>query len=509
MPAMIRRFVLLVLFLVGTQAVVRQAWALGQESFGPAGEHVQTSPEWPDGVEPLLRHPSRVYWNWVNGNEHAYFDGGIDTVNELLELFGLVDLPQHNVVLLPGRPSAQSFHGQKVPYTVELELPGGIYLHHIRQFAQTGLYSDRPRLIVHVDSALVENLDELRVSDKVMLHPSAHRVDDALKHVSATDRSLRGRAISILGEIGESPPAVVDALEDAAKDPDDEYIRNTARSALEQLAAANDPDARALRERLSTYLEDHPRRARTLEPDALLAALRAVDLEYAEGFTARGTLVRPGASEPHPFVAWTITMGNDRLVLQQRAVEDDEHRPTPGQIENTIYVGPRRMATIQRHRVRSEGDLIDTKPFISFEPVGSTYDLLIGRLLWPLGRGFSRRIDRITQITQEADGTLAVTAASDEGNLMARWELRIDPASDYLVRAAQGFRKDDAQPTYAIDTAGVLSAADRSTAHTARWIEGEAADPLSIAVNSLSATADMELIRQTEELLKGEAGGRQ
>ena len=41
------------------------------------------------------------------------------------------------------------------------------------------------------------------------------------------------------------------------------------------------------------------------------------------------------------------------------------------------------------------------------------------------------------------------------------------------------------------------------------WIEGEAAVPLSIAVNSLSATADMQLIRQTEELLKGEAGGRQ
>ncbi|MBN1853955.1 MAG: hypothetical protein JW829_14585, partial [Pirellulales bacterium] len=116
-------------------------WGMGEESFGPAGEHISRSGDWPKGVEAVLRHPSRVYWNWVNGNEHAYYDGDITAINELVDLFSQVDIKVRHVVVRPGRPSARSFHGKLTPYTVEFELPSGIYLHHIHELAATGLYS--------------------------------------------------------------------------------------------------------------------------------------------------------------------------------------------------------------------------------------------------------------------------------------------------------------------------------------------------------------------------------
>ena len=80
-------------------------------------------------------------------------------------------------------------------------------------------------------------------------------------------------------------------------------------------------------------------------------------------------------------------MGHDRLVVEQRDVEDADHPSAAGRFEYTNYVGPERMGSIHGYRVWAEGKLIESKPQATFEPVGSTYDLLIGRILWPLGAG--------------------------------------------------------------------------------------------------------------------------
>jgi hypothetical protein len=96
---------------------IERANAMGMEDFGPAGEHIGRSPDWPKGVEGVLRHQSRVYWYDVNGSEAAYYDGDIQTVNELLTLFSNIDLAEHAVVLRPGRPSAKSFHAGRLRRT--------------------------------------------------------------------------------------------------------------------------------------------------------------------------------------------------------------------------------------------------------------------------------------------------------------------------------------------------------------------------------------------------------
>ena len=193
-------------------------------------------------------------------------------------------------------------------------------------------------------------------------------------------------------------------------------------------------------------------------------------------------------------------MGDGRMVIRQRVVENEDRPPKPGRLEDTIYVGQDQMAVISRDRILVDGKLIETKPHAMVEPVGTTYDVLIGRVLWPLGRRFSHRIDQITEVSEEADGTLAIEIDRDQGEL--RWEMRIDPQADYLVRSAKAYRRDHVRPSYIVESAGVFASENRYIAHTARWTEGPSAHPFSISVTSVSAGTDQALIDQTEKLLE-------
>lgn len=487
-------------------ALVASTWApraaaLGFEAFGPAGEHIGRSPDWAHGIEEVLRHASRVYWYDVNGGQKAYYDGDISAVNALLELYSRADLPEHPVALVAGRPSARSFHGKLTPYVVEFDVPGGLSLAFSRREASSGLVRTTPQLVIHFDAALVDRLDELKIPEGVSPREYEVRVEDALNHASDPKSGLRHRAIAMLGQAGDSSSASVKALKLAAED-ENEAIRAAAEAAQAAVAAAQDPEQQAWRQRLSAFIRNHPQYDRTPTPEELLEALRKSDAEFATGFTARGTLVESPSAGPGRLLAWTLTMGDERLVIEQKQFEDADHPPTKGVAEYTIYAGPEKMGTIHGYRVWSDGKLIDVKPHASFEPVGSTYDLLIGRLLWPLGRGFTRRIDGISEVTKRADGLLEVTATNEDGSLMSRWELVIDPQADYLVRSAKAFQRDEALPAYVVETAGVLvGGGGRSVPHTARWIEDGGA-PVSIAVSSVSATPDKELIERTEERLK-------
>lgn len=481
--------------------VAGPAFGMGQERFGPAGEHISRSSDWPKGVEDILRHPACAYWNWVNGNEHAYYDGGIGTINQLLDAFAQVGLARHDVILRAGSPSARSFQGQLTPYTVEFHLPAGLYFHHAREHAQTGLYPLMPRLIVNIGRHHAEQLDELRVPENVTLRDLTHPVEAALAQLAADDRSLRLRAISVLGESGDSSAPITTALGKALEEPD-EYVHKAAQKALEKIKLANSPEMRPLRDKVAAYLAKHPQTARVPDAQQLLATLKRIDGEYARGFTATGTMVKPSLSGRKQLFEWKLTMGDDQLVLQQRAVDDAGQGPVVGRIEYTIYTGPEFMASIHRGRMWADGELLDTSTSVSFEPPGRTYDLLVGRVLWPLGRGYSRSIEHITDIKTAPDGTLIVAADAPKVGLEVHWELRVDPKADFIVRTAKRFHRDDLEPSYIASNRGILCAADRCIAHTAAWQEGPWGDPMSIAVKSVSAEPDQELIRTTKDRIE-------
>lgn len=366
-------------------ALCGRACGMGMESFGPAGEHISRSADWPKGVADLLRHPSRVYWRDVNGSERAYYDGDLTTINELLTLFAKIEMAEHSVVILPGKRQAESFHRKLTPYTVEFVLPGSMEV-HVRKFdGSARLYPQVPTLMVALDAKLAEQLDGLKLPPTVTLKSSAIDLKEAVAVAQSSNANPRTRrsAMMVLAESGDSSAAVKETLKQAAADKEPE-IRAAGEQALERRSAGELVD-RALEQRLREFVSNHAQRVRVPSPEELLEALRKVDAEDAEGFTARGTRIEPDA--PNRLIAWTVTMGRDRLVVEQRDVENADYPPTPGRHEYTIYAGPERMGTIHRSRLWIDGKFSEAKPWVSFEPVGSTYDLLIGRYFVAAGSG--------------------------------------------------------------------------------------------------------------------------
>jgi hypothetical protein len=481
-------------------AFARSALAMGEERFGPVGKNISRSSDWPKGVEDMLRDPSRVYSQWVNGNEAVYFDGNVDAINRLLDLYSHVDVNPHVVVIRPGKGTAKSFQGKETSYAVEFQAPSGIYLHFIRELAKTGLYTTAPLLIIQVDEKLADHLGDLKLPANVSVRAATFRIDDALAQIDAADRSLRWHAISLLGGAGDSSPAVLEKLNRAAGDAD-ESINKTAKAALEQIERANQAEAVALRQKVAAFVKDHSQSEIPLDATGLLDALRAADAEYAKGFTARGTLVRPAPAGRSMLMNWTVTMGDDKTVIEERAVEDDDHPPKEGRFQTTIYTSPKTMANVNKERLWIDGKLQEAKAYASFEPVGVGYDIFLGRMFWPLGRGFSRRLERIATLKPSPDGMLDVFAESGKQSLGLRWHLKIDPSAGYLVRSARGFKADEAEPSYATSNLGMMSATGRFLPHTAQLSEGASSDPVSISVIALSNKPDLDLIQRTEKML--------
>jgi hypothetical protein len=483
---------------------VSPAAGIGFEAFGPAGEHIGRSDDWPSGVEDVLRHGSRVYSQDVNGYETAYYDGDVAVINELLEVFARVGSTEHLVVLRPGRPEAKSFQDKFTPYAVKFEAPGGLYLFDARRQGRTGLYNAEPRLTVHIDAKMAERMGELRFPANVTLAPASVRLEDAVAHAFDENSSLRWLAVTALVEIADKSPASVAALNRAASD-DNERLRALGERGLAQLVAAEDAPEEVLRRQVLEFVANHPQRQRVVTPKDLLEKLQAVDAAYAQGFTVRGTRVEPVGRGPWRLIEWTLTMGEKRLVVDQHDLVDDAHPPVEGRVEYVIYAGPTRMGSLQKSRLWADGKLIDTQPFASFEPVGSTYDILIGRTLWALGRGYSGRLAAIEMVTPAGGGLIAVTAWEGEIGASERWELIVDPAADFLVTNAKLYYRNQAEPEMTVETAGIMTGGGRSVAHTARWIEGAEGAPASIAVTSVSAAADAELIAETERELDAAA----
>ena len=501
MNAPLRLALCLTAFLTLPCTRIERVSAIAFEQFGPPTNHLGRSADWTRGTEDVLRHPSRVYWFDINGSQVAYYDGDAGIINELLALYSQVDLSEHPVVIRPGQPSAESLHGKMTPYAAEFSVPGGLSVSFLGSRENSdGLYSAKPRLTLYLNSALAEHLDELRIPANVTVREEWTSIDDALAHAADENSTWRLASIKALGVAGNSSVAVMEVLKRAASE-DNKSLHEAGQKALTQLAAEKSPASQEMRAKVVKFVREHPNRVSVPTPTELLVILRNTDTTYEKGFTARGTRVEPAETGAGELFDWVVTMGDDRVVVQRQHVENANHPRRQGKSETTIYVGPERMGTIHGSRLWADGKLIDAKPYVTFEPVGPNYDLLIGRLLWPLGRGYTRRIDRITSVRQVSSGLLKVTAANDDG-LMSRWELTVDPAAGYLVRQAKGYRGNDATPSFIVDGGGVITGGGVSVLHTSRWTEGYGNEPTSIAVTSVSDAKDEALIEETERRLQ-------
>src|SRR3989442_6623973 len=95
---MLRYFAIAAVFLA---LAPRQAPGMGQETFGNAP--VSEQPEWKKGVLAVVNGSTRIYSQWINGNETFFFLGRADAVNTALERFSKIqdEVPEVGVLAVP------------------------------------------------------------------------------------------------------------------------------------------------------------------------------------------------------------------------------------------------------------------------------------------------------------------------------------------------------------------------------------------------------------------------
>jgi len=239
---------------------------------------------------------------------------------------------------------------------------------------------------------------------------------------------------------------------------------NTSATTAEPTAQATEakPDDRTTAVR--------PASAPTFDGKEILDKLKLIDAVYAAAFTASGTRVDlPG----WPRKKWKLTMHRGRIALEEEVVEipkptattkrqpPSRHSgrvpvlgpPQKGQfltMRSTFYVGPTAQAKYDWvGRIPRYGPLdpwpenspgLATGGNLTVEkPDAITFMLQIRQPLLCLGRGYSKYITEIRDVSLQEDGRLKVVA---DGLGMThdpdgKWELVIDPDAEYLVRSAQ------------------------------------------------------------------------
>jgi hypothetical protein len=100
-------------------------FALGEEAFGN-GPRVK-QPDWADGVVDVVNLNSRVYMQWVNGNENFFYRGNAQALNEALRKYARVRDDVRELILLPGPGRTQTFQRQQVDFDWQFHVPSGIY----------------------------------------------------------------------------------------------------------------------------------------------------------------------------------------------------------------------------------------------------------------------------------------------------------------------------------------------------------------------------------------------
>lgn len=159
-----------VVAILGLLACREIAHGFATEQIGPDSERQHPTTAQPGGfkgiVEPL-KHPSRVYSRWVNGNENFYFKATPDEINELLDLFSKVRMRDHEVWIKPGTETVTSFANDVFDYNVSLQIISGIALalHPDKDAAETF----EPRLTIYVGNDLAM-LKRLKLPDNAIVH---------------------------------------------------------------------------------------------------------------------------------------------------------------------------------------------------------------------------------------------------------------------------------------------------------------------------------------------------
>jgi hypothetical protein len=220
-------------------------FAMGTEKLG--NEPVLDNPQWSRGVIAVVNLPSRVYTNWVNGNERFFYRGATAELNAALAKLGAVEAEVREVVLLPGPGETKTFKGARVLCDWQLQVPSGIYLHKARTEEGSRVFLRHARLTVFASGGGIE-LDEIEMPRGLSVLEEKDLTKRCIDGLKNADPTVRGQAAHLLGSTwgeGEGLLPLIELLRDPST-----YPRLCAAGALAMRAGAAAAALPVLRENL-------------------------------------------------------------------------------------------------------------------------------------------------------------------------------------------------------------------------------------------------------------------
>ncbi|WP_339731536.1 HEAT repeat domain-containing protein [uncultured Gimesia sp.] len=225
------------------------AWALGIEDFGNKPLHAENFRDWP-GIMPVVNHQSRVYHRWINGNEHCFYRGDAEALNDALQKFAATEEKVHEVVLRPGPATVSSFNAsQTMDYNWSLHLVGGIARAMSQKDQGAQIWSKYPILTVYVAGTI--ELDKIKIPKDVTLLQLADLEQRYTKGLTSTDITVRGWSA---GQLARLDPYSKPSMETIAKllSSKEKWVRRNAVGALATFGKQAAPTLPALRDALKT-----------------------------------------------------------------------------------------------------------------------------------------------------------------------------------------------------------------------------------------------------------------
>lgn len=226
-------------------AWVPRVYGLGEETIGNEPLPEANYGEW-KGIMPVINDKTRVYSNWVNGNEHFYYKGEAKYLNAALAAFAKIEVKTHEVLLRPGPGIAHTFDHKEIPCNWELHVHGGISKHLLTLDKGDEVWNKDPRLTIYtgddIDLAQLEIPTGITLLDIPTL---SKRVAAGL--TASKDKTVRGWGC---GELTSLDPYSETNMQTVAKmlDDADSWVRLNAAGSLPRFGKKAAPHLPALRE---------------------------------------------------------------------------------------------------------------------------------------------------------------------------------------------------------------------------------------------------------------------
>ena len=199
--------------------IASDAWSLGFESFGNDPVEGSNYTEWPN-VLPLVNDPHRVYFSWVNGNEHFYFAGDNAALNAALKSFSAIKAKKLTVVLRPAPGTGSSLkRDREFEFNWNLHLLGGIAKVMSREDLGTNIWDPTPYLHIYVGDGI--KLDEIEIPDGVEVLEIADLKTRYAKCLASKDRTVRGWCCSHIAGLDPYDEESVRQIASKLNDDDD------------------------------------------------------------------------------------------------------------------------------------------------------------------------------------------------------------------------------------------------------------------------------------------------